>query len=56
MSLKNVNTILTTAYALFVVYLGLSFMLGTEAFTPADGDRHGGSVPPGSPGRPGRRD
>lgn len=37
MSLKNVNTVLATAVALFVVYLGLSFILTPETSTPGVG-------------------
>ncbi|WP_330455341.1 MULTISPECIES: DUF4267 domain-containing protein [unclassified Streptomyces] len=37
MSLKNVNTVLTTACALFVLYLGLSFILAPEASTQGVG-------------------
>ncbi|MGW2426659.1 DUF4267 domain-containing protein [Streptomyces sp. NPDC001709] len=33
MTLKNVNTVLVTACALFVLYLGLSFILTPEAST-----------------------
>ena len=33
MSLKNVNTVLATVCALFVLYLGLSFILAPEAST-----------------------
>ena len=32
MSLKNVNTVLATVCALFVLYLGLSFILAPEAY------------------------
>ncbi|WP_327657795.1 DUF4267 domain-containing protein [Streptomyces sp. NBC_00483] len=37
MSLKRVNTILTTVITLFVLYLGLSFMLTPETSTPGVG-------------------
>ncbi|MFJ9179975.1 DUF4267 domain-containing protein [Streptomyces sp. NPDC102360] len=37
MSLKRVNTVLATAIALFVLYLGLSFILAPEASTPGVG-------------------
>ncbi|MCX4835024.1 DUF4267 domain-containing protein [Streptomyces sp. NBC_01016] len=37
MSLKRVNTILTTVITLFVLYLGLSFMLAPETSTPGVG-------------------
>ncbi|MFC7219231.1 DUF4267 domain-containing protein [Streptomyces polyrhachis] len=37
MSLKNVNTALTAAITLFVLYLGLSFILIPEASTPGVG-------------------
>ncbi|WP_217167789.1 DUF4267 domain-containing protein [Streptomyces sp. AC512_CC834] len=37
MSLKNVNTVLATAVALFVLYLGLSFILTPETSTPGVG-------------------
>ena len=37
MSLKNVNTVLVTACALFVLYLGLSFILAPEASTQGVG-------------------
>ncbi|NBE52959.1 DUF4267 domain-containing protein [Streptomyces boluensis] len=37
MSLKAVNTVLATAVALFVVYLGLSFILTPETSTPGVG-------------------
>ncbi|WP_406159441.1 DUF4267 domain-containing protein [Streptomyces sp. NBC_01005] len=37
MSLKNVNTVLASAGALFVLYLGLSFILTPETSTPGVG-------------------
>ncbi|MEV5198699.1 DUF4267 domain-containing protein [Streptomyces sp. NPDC053720] len=37
MSLKNVNTVLAAAGALFVLYLGLSFILTPETSTPGVG-------------------
>jgi hypothetical protein len=37
MSLKNVNTVLATVCALFVLYLGLSFILAPEASTQGVG-------------------
>ncbi|MFJ2828490.1 DUF4267 domain-containing protein [Streptomyces sp. NPDC087263] len=37
MSLKNVNTVLATAITLFVLYLGLSFILTPETSTPGVG-------------------
>lgn len=37
MSLKNVNTLLATVGALFVLYLGLSFILIPEASAPGVG-------------------
>ncbi|MCX4847459.1 DUF4267 domain-containing protein [Streptomyces sp. NBC_00893] len=37
MSLKNVNTVLATVGALFVLYLGLSFILTPETSTPGVG-------------------
>ncbi|KAB8163356.1 DUF4267 domain-containing protein [Streptomyces sp. 3MP-14] len=37
MSLKNTNTVLTAACALFVLYLGLSFVLAPEASTQGVG-------------------
>ncbi|MYW64782.1 DUF4267 domain-containing protein [Streptomyces sp. SID8379] len=37
MSLKNVNTILATAITLFVLYLGLTFILAPETATPGVG-------------------
>ncbi|MFJ9086839.1 DUF4267 domain-containing protein [Streptomyces sp. NPDC102384] len=37
MSLKRVNTVLTTVITLFVLYLGLSFMLIPEASAPGVG-------------------
>jgi hypothetical protein len=37
MSLKNVNTVLATAVTLFVLYLGLSFILTPETSAPAVG-------------------
>ncbi|MEV0579821.1 DUF4267 domain-containing protein [Streptomyces sp. NPDC050392] len=37
MSLKNVTTVLAAACTLFVVYLGLSFILAPEASTPGVG-------------------
>ncbi|WP_255950078.1 DUF4267 domain-containing protein [Streptomyces odontomachi] len=37
MSLKNVNTVLATACTLFVLYLGLSFILAPEASTQGVG-------------------
>lgn len=37
MSLKNVNTVLVTACALFVLYLGLSFILAPAASTQGVG-------------------
>lgn len=37
MSLKNVNTVLTTACVLFVLYLGLSFILAPESSTQGVG-------------------
>ncbi|ARH94029.1 DUF4267 domain-containing protein [Streptomyces sp. MOE7] len=40
MSLKNVNTVLATAGALFVLYLGLSFILTPETSTPGVGLPH----------------
>jgi hypothetical protein len=36
-SLKNVNTVLATVGALFVLYLGLSFILTPESATPGVG-------------------
>ncbi len=40
MSLKNVNTVLATACVLFVLYLGLSFILAPGASTPGVGLPH----------------
>ncbi|MFD4528262.1 DUF4267 domain-containing protein [Streptomyces sp. NPDC058470] len=37
MSLKNINTVLATAITLFVLYLGLSFILTPETSTPGVG-------------------
>ena len=37
MSLKNVNTVLATVCTLFVLYLGLSFILAPEASTQGVG-------------------
>ncbi|MFC8128531.1 DUF4267 domain-containing protein [Streptomyces sp. NPDC057302] len=37
MSLKNVNTVLATAITLFVLYLGLSFILTPETSAPGVG-------------------
>jgi hypothetical protein len=37
MSLKNVNTVLATAVTLFVLYLGLSFVLTPETSAPGVG-------------------
>ncbi|MFZ3598714.1 DUF4267 domain-containing protein [Streptomyces sp. BH104] len=37
MSLKHVNTVLVTAIALFVLYLGLSFIVTPETSTPGVG-------------------
>ncbi|MER5500583.1 MULTISPECIES: DUF4267 domain-containing protein [unclassified Streptomyces] len=37
MSLKNVNTVLTIAITLFVLYLGLSFILAPETSAPGVG-------------------
>lgn len=37
MSLKNVNTVLATAVTLFVIYLGVSFVLTPETFAPGFG-------------------
>ncbi|MFI5663770.1 DUF4267 domain-containing protein [Streptomyces sp. NPDC051684] len=40
MSLKNVNTVLATVGALFVLYLGLTFILAPETATPGVGLPH----------------